>query len=104
MQNFGDTLIRLRKEKGLSRIELIKKMEQFGIKTTENMLGKWERNYSIPNVQQFFALCEALDVDNINAAFHVVEKEDPEQVLNEKGMERVREYTRLLSKDAQFCH
>ena len=55
MKNFGDTLIRLRKEKGLSRIELIKKMEQFGIKTTECLENR-ERNYSIPNVQQFFVI------------------------------------------------
>lgn len=104
MENFGSILAQIRKEKGLTRMELINRLEKLGIKTTENMLGKWERNYSIPNVLQFFALCEALDIDNINDAFHVVEKENPEQVLNEKGMTRVREYIRLLSKDEQFRH
>lgn len=104
MENFGSILAQIRKEKGLTRMELINRLEKLGIKTTENMLGKWERNYSIPNVLQFFALCEALDIDNINDAFHVVEKENPEQVLNEKGMTRVKEYIRLLSKDEQFRH
>lgn len=104
MENFGSILAQIRKEKGLTRMELINRLEKLGIKTTENMLGKWERNYSIPNVLQFFALCEALDIGNINNAFHVVEKENPEQVLNEKGMTRVREYIRLLSKDEQFRH
>lgn len=104
MENFGSILAQIRKEKGLTRVELINRLEKLGIKTTENMLGKWERNYSIPNVLQFFALCEALDIDNINDAFHVVVKENPEQILNEKGMARVKEYARLLSKDAQFRH
>lgn len=102
MKDFGETISAVRKRKGLSRIEVAEKMTEYGFNTNENMLGKWERNYCQPNAVQFLALCEVLDINDINTVFQVAEKQNPEQVLNEEGMERVKEYIRLLSQDAQF--
>lgn len=103
MKNLGETIGSLRKAKGLSRIELCEKLNMLGCPANVNMLGKWERNYSIPNTLQFFALCEVLDIDNINETFQIVPQKDSVPILNEKGMERVKEYIQLLSRDEQFC-
>lgn len=102
MEDFGAVLKALRIKKNLSRQDVADKMVEKGFPTTINVLGKWERNYSVPNVLQFFALCEILDVDDINKTFHIVEKVEPDAVLNAKGRAQVKEYIRLLSNDANY--
>lgn len=103
MDTFGDLLVKTRKSRGLTQSVLAKKMTELGFSTTANMISKWEINYAVPNVLQFFGLCKILNINDINSAFHVTEAKTPYSTLNEKGQARVQEYIQLLSKDERFC-
>lgn len=103
MNTFGETLTRIRKAQEMTQATLAKKMTEFGFSTSANMVSKWEINYAVPSVLQFFTLCKILKIDDINAAFDVTTNSDnPYSKLNEKGRARVKEYIQLLSKDEQF--
>ena len=102
MESFGETLVHIRKGKGLTQTDIARRMTDLGFSVSTNAVGKWETNYSTPSVLHFFGLCEILSIHAINSAFHVAEEPDPEDILNDLGKERVREYTRLLSLDERF--
>lgn len=102
MDTFGEILVKIRKSCGLTQSELAKKMTELGFSTSSNMVSKWEINYAVPNVLQFFGLCKIMNIYDINSAFHVTETNDPSFILNETGRARVQEYIQLLSKDERF--
>ena len=103
MNTFGETLTKIRKAQEMTQATLAKKMTECGFSTSANMVSKWEINYAVPSVLQFFTLCKILKIDDINAAFDVTANSDnPYSTLNEKGRARVKEYIQLLSKDKHF--
>ena len=55
-QTFGATISALRKEKGLTQLELARQM---GV--TDKAVSKWERNLSFPDVASLPKLAEVLD-------------------------------------------
>ena len=91
MDTFGEILVKIRKSCGLTQSELAKKMTELGFSTSSNMVSKWEINYAVPNVLQFFGLCKIMNIYDINSAFHVTETNDPSFILNETGRARVQE-------------
>lgn len=88
--------------KGLTQTDIARRMTDLGFSVSTNAVCKWETNYSKPSVLQFFGLCEILSIHDINSAFHVAEEPDPNDILNDLGKERIREYTGLLSRDERF--
>lgn len=102
MESFGETLVHIRKGRGLTQTDIARRMTDLGFSVSTNAVCKWETNDSKPSVLQFFGLCEILSIHDINSAFHVAEEPDPNDILNDLGKERVREYTGLLSLDERF--
>ena len=57
-ENFKDVITKLRKEKGLTQLELAKKLN-----ITDKAVSKWERGISYPDIASISALAKALDTD-----------------------------------------
>ena len=49
-------------------VRACKKMTELGFSTSSNMVSKWEINYAVPNVLQFFGLCKIMNIYDINSA------------------------------------
>lgn len=77
-QSFGETIASLRKEKGMTQLDLARKM---GV--TDKAVSKWERNLSFPDVASLPMLAEQLGVS-------------VDELLEAKGA--VKEGTLLASK------
>ena len=56
-QSFGDMVAALRKEKGMTQLELAEKM---GV--TDKAVSKWERDLSFPDVNSIPRLAELFDI------------------------------------------
>lgn len=56
-QTFGNVIAALRKEKGMTQLELA---EEMGV--TDKAVSKWERDLSFPDVSSFPKLAEIFDV------------------------------------------
>ena len=56
-QSFGSTITALRKEKGMTQLDLAREM---GV--TDKAVSKWERDLSFPDVASLPRLAEVLDV------------------------------------------
>lgn len=71
-RNFGSTIASLRKEKGMTQLDLARKM---GV--TDKAVSKWERNLSFPDVASLPLLAEQLgvSVDELLEARESVQKE-----------------------------
>ena len=57
-KTFKDVITKLRKEKGLTQLELAKKLN-----ITDKAVSKWERGLSYPDITSISALAKALDTD-----------------------------------------
>ena len=95
MPNFSDTLSALRRDAGLSQKELAARLGEYGVAVTNQAVSKWEKGLTQPNAEQFLALCRALEVEDIAAAFFG-EGSGLTRELNEIGVRKVREYADLL--------
>lgn len=69
-QYFSDTLKKLRNKKGLSQLDLAKKMY-----VTRSTVSRWESGYRLPDATMLYRLSEALGVD-VNILFAAVEQSD----------------------------
>ena len=57
-KTFKDVITKLRKEKGLTQLELAKKLN-----ITDKAVSKWERGISYPDISSISLLAKALDTD-----------------------------------------
>ncbi|HHT16480.1 MAG TPA: LexA family transcriptional regulator [Papillibacter sp.] len=98
--NIGETLSRLRKERGYTQQQVAGYLSANGCEATQKAVSKWERGFTMPNAEQFLLLCRFYGVRDVLAVFC----EMPESLseLNALGKKRVEEYIRLLSSDAEF--
>ena len=99
--NFGQTLATKRKEKGLSQLQLAELMCRTGLTVQSRSISKWEKNINLPNVLQFFALCEILDITDINETFGIGNSLYAQ--LNTEGQTKVQEYITLLIKSGMYA-
>lgn len=102
MKSFGEIITEIRKSKNMSQEDLINLMCKQGFLMQTPALCKWEQDKNRPNVLQFFALCEALDIKNINSVFHVADQNNYYNALNEEGQRKVDEYTELLFESGKY--
>ena len=51
-------------------------MGEHGLDVKAHSISKWEKNVNLPNVMQFFALCEILEITDINKTFQIGNKEN----------------------------
>ena len=105
MKAIGEVIKRYRKKHGLSQAELSQKLKKHGISVSIPSVCCWERNTSTPNALQLLTLCEILDITDIYRAFIGEDKTkspNPFEGLNQRGIERAKEYIHLLSLSDEF--
>ena len=91
--NLGDTITRLRKQRGYSQKELAALLCLHGLDVSNQAVSKWEKGVSQPNATQFLILCRTLGVDDISGEFL---GRGLAFGLNELGREKLQEHARLL--------
>ncbi|MDO4647025.1 MAG: XRE family transcriptional regulator [Eubacteriales bacterium] len=101
-RDFGQTIATKRKEKKLSQPQLAELLNQKGLNVKANSLSKWEKNVNSPNVQQFFTLCEVLEIEDINETFGVAIENNLYAQLNSEGQKKTLEYMNLLIKSGMY--
>ena len=65
--DFGSIIANKRKECKLSQPQLAALMCKNGLNVKAHSISKWEKNVNLPNVLQFFALCEILKISDIKS-------------------------------------
>ena len=103
MKDFGSILMQLRNKKGLSQTQFAEKLTDLGYPVLTQAISKWEKNVTRPNVLQFFAICQILEVYNINETFDILCSDNAYYSLNEEGQQKVREYTNVLAASGLFA-
>lgn len=101
-KDFGQTIAAKRKEKKLSQPQLAELLNKKGLDVKANSLSKWEKNVNSPNVQQFFTLCEVLEIEDINETFGVAIENNLYAQLNREGQKKTLEYMNLLIKSGMY--
>ena len=96
MRSFGTILRNCRNDKKLSQKELAASMHSYEFDVSPQTISKWESNTTLPNVLQFFALCEILCVEDINNTFQLNTHTNPFFSLNREGQEKALDYIHLL--------
>ena len=95
MHKWNDVLTALRREAELSQKELAERLAAYGVSVTNQAISKWEKGLTQPNAEQFLALCRALVVEDISAAFFG-EGSGLLRELNAMGVQKVKEYADVL--------
>ena len=79
-QTFGNIIVSLRKEKGMTQLELAEKM---GV--TDKAVSKWERNLSFPDISSIPKLAEIFEVtvDDLMQVKTKTKETPPDNKINE---------------------
>ena len=93
--SIGSILEKKRKEQGLLQAELAERLARDGVFVSKHAVSKWESDKTLPNAQQFLALCRELKIYDVLGEF-LGEADELRTGLNELGKKRLREYARLL--------
>ena len=93
--SIGGTLAMLRKNKKLMQKDVAAKLSDYGFKVSSKTVYTWEKDIAQPNIQQFLALCEILDANDILWQFCGIHT-GPYAGLNQTGREKARELVDLL--------
>ena len=101
-KDFGSIISSKRKEHRLSQPQLAALMGEHGLDVKAHSISKWEKNVNLPNVMQFFALCEILEITDINKTFQIGNKENLFSRLNKEGQDKAIEYINLLIKSGMY--
>lgn len=102
MQSFGTILKNCRNEQKLSQKELAYQMHSHGFDVSPQTISKWESNTTLPNVLQFFSLCEILNINDVNNTFHLNTRSNPFHSLNRDGQEKALDYINLLKVSGMY--
>ena len=101
-KDFGSIISSKRKEHRLSQPQLTALMREYGLDVKTHSISKWEKNVNLPNVMQFFALCEILEITDINKTFQIGNKENLFSRLNKEGQDKAINYINLLIKNGMY--
>lgn len=100
--DFGSIIATKRKECKLSQPQLAALMCKKGLSVKAHSISKWEKNVNLPNVLQFFALCEILKISDINQTFQVGTEATLLSKLNKEGHDKALDYINLLFKSGMY--
>ncbi|MGN1002069.1 MAG: helix-turn-helix domain-containing protein [Oscillospiraceae bacterium] len=101
-ERIGDALVSLRKKAGLSQKELAEALAPYGVRVTNQAVSKWEKGLTQPSAGQLLALCLALGVEDISAAFGLGGSKLL-RGLNDAGVRKVAEYADILRASGLFA-
>jgi len=93
--SIGATLSQLRKDKMLTQKALAARLSVYGFDVKTKTIYNWEKELSQPNIPNFIALCDILDVDDVLWQFAGIPK-GPYAGLNPGGRQKAREFIDLL--------
>ena len=94
--SIGTKLQELRRRLGKSQREMAQALGELGIEVTNQAVSKWENGSSLPNTRQFLALCQILDVTDVQAVFLGHSERGILSGLNALGIKKAEEYAELL--------
>ena len=100
--DFGSIIATKRKECKLSQPQLAALMCKKGLNVKAHSISKWEKTVNLPNVLQFFALCEILKISDINQTFQVGTEATLLSKLNKEGHDKALDYINLLFKSGMY--
>lgn len=101
-KDFGSIIANKRKYRKLSQPQLAALLCERGLDVKAHSISKWEKNVNLPNVLQFFALCEILEISDINRTFQIGTDEKLFSKLNDEGQAKVLDYMNLLMKSGEY--
>lgn len=101
-KKLGSILASHRKEMKISQLELAEQLSKYGINVSNAAISAWEKDSSVPNANQFLALCKILGITDIYNEFIGFNPNDAMARLNDEGKEKVLEYIGLLLLSEQF--
>ena len=101
-KDFGSIIANKRKDRKLSQPQLAALLCERGLDVKAHSISKWEKNVNLPNVLQFFALCEILKISDINQTFQVGTEATLLSKLNKEGHDKALDYINLLFKSGMY--
>ncbi|MCL2391219.1 MAG: XRE family transcriptional regulator [Oscillospiraceae bacterium] len=99
--SIGSTLSELRKAKKFMQKDIAAKLSAYGIHVSSKTIYNWEKELAFPNANQFVALCDILDVDDVLWQFAKIQK-GSYAGLNQAGRQKVREFIDLLFESDRY--
>ena len=97
----GENIARLRREKSLTQAELAGRIRARGADAADKYISKWEKGYYSPSIEQFLALCDALDVRDIQWEF-AGRHTGPLAGFNDRGRKKAGEMLAMLFKIDEY--
>ena len=94
----GQRISAARKSRGMSLAIFSRYLEDYGLNVSTKAVSKWETGDTVPNAYQLLAVCAALDIEEPLPFFAAAYK----PALNEKGMEKLREYKEDLIASGKY--
>lgn len=94
----GQHLAEVRKQAGLNRAALSRKLRDYGIDISTSAVLKWENRDTVINAYQLLAVCRALDVEDV---YSFCSDNSPQ--LNAEGMAKLREYKLDLIASGRYA-
>lgn len=103
MEHF-QKLAELRLKCKLTQIQVAKKMTANGNAVSNATISKWEKGLSMPDMDEFLALCKIYQVDDIQQTFTgiSVNSEDLLNGLNYTGRQHAKEILNVLHHNPMF--
>ena len=105
-RKLGSKLSELRKARKMSQQEVAKLVSVGSDPISNRAVSKWETGDTLPNPEQFLALCRIYDIRDVLSTFLGMEGPNDEGLnsLNKLGRERVDEYISLLKESPEFSY
>ena len=105
-RKLGSKLSELRKARKMSQQEVAKLVSVGSDPISNRAVSKWETGDTLPNAEQFLALCRIYDIRDVLSTFLGTEGPNDEGLnsLNKLGRERVDEYISLLKESPEFSY
>ena len=91
----GDTLAMLRRSKKLMQKDIAARLSDYGFNVNAKTIYNWEKCVSQPSIQQFIALCDIFEVEDVLWQFARIDK-GPYSGLNSAGRLKAREFIDIL--------
>jgi len=101
-KKLGSILASHRKEMKISQYDLAEQLAHYGVNVSNAAISAWEKDTSVPNANQFLALCKILGITDIYNEFIGFNPNDVMAKLNDEGKEKVLEYISLLLLSEQY--
>ena len=105
-RKLGSKLSELRKARKMSQQEVAKLVSVGSDPISNRAVSKWETGDTLPNAEQFLALCRIYDIRDVLSTFLGMEGPNDEGLnsLNKLGRERVDEYISLLKESPEVSY